>query len=178
MKRLIEEGKRRGATEKRIREMSPIHIPDRPENHAVLFLKTLYAPGLLLFCGERHDAGIIGRTIRNRDEWVRHLRGGGRTPPFIIVNPVDGETHEKKSGGLTLRGDNCVADFPYAVGEFDNIPLEDQLCFWAAAPLPVRALVITGARVYMGGSMRKNSRVSGRLQTGMRASGRGSTLSS
>jgi hypothetical protein len=149
LRKIIEKGK--GATEKSILEASPIPIPDRPEHHAMLVLQTLYPPDALLFIGQRDEPGSIGQNIRKAGEWCEHFRRGGRTAPFIIVNPLDGRPHEKKNGdSMTYRGDGCVSDFRYAVAEFDNIPLEGQLCFWSGVALPIVALIDSGNRSVHG----------------------------
>lgn len=131
-------------------DMSPIHVPAEPARQAALFLKAMFADDEKVFIGERTDQGIIGRTIRPVSEWVDHIERGGVIAPFIIVNPLSGSQANKKSGGLTRRGDGNIHIFRHALAEFDNLSHEDQLKFWAAVPLPVVALVDTGGKSLHG----------------------------
>lgn len=131
-------------------DMSPIQIPKEPALQAACFLKAMFADDEKVFIGDRVAPGINGRTIRTVSEWDAHLRRGGATAPFIIVNPLTGNEAKKKSGGLTRRGDGNIHIFRYALAEFDNLSHEDQLKFWAAVPLPVVALVDTGGKSLHG----------------------------
>jgi hypothetical protein len=145
LRRLIEQGK--GTTEESIQGTSPVPIPARSEDHVALVLQTLYHPDDFLFIGERYGAGIIGETIRSAGRWTEYFSKGGRTAPHIIVNPLDGKPHEKKSGDdMTYRGDACVAAYHLCVVEFDNLSRDDQLAFWRAAALPVCALIDSGGK--------------------------------
>ena len=49
-----------------------------------------------------------------------------------------------KSGKASLRADSSVRAFRHCIVEFDNISIGDQIKFWAAIPLPVKALVDSG----------------------------------
>ncbi len=132
-------------------ESSPIRLWDEPQFDPFLFVETLYRPDDLLFMGERHDAGIIGKTIRTRDEWIDYFRAGGKTAPHFIVNPLTGDPASTKDGGKeTLRGDGCVATFRYALVEFDDLSREDQIKFWTAVRLPIVALIDSGGKSVHG----------------------------
>jgi hypothetical protein len=145
LRKIIEKGK--GATEADIVGASPVPIPDRPEDHAVLTLQALYPPDALPFVGERYDEGIIGDTIRSAGEWVGYLRGSGRPGPHIIPNQLTGlPAPRKDSQGMTYRGDACVAAYHFCVAEFDNLDRDSQLAFWAVAGLPVCALIDSGGK--------------------------------
>jgi hypothetical protein len=130
-----------------LREISPIRLPNNPAEEAVRFLDTLYSPGDLIFIGDRYHDGVIGRTIRSRDKWLRHLRAGNAPGPHLIINPLSGMPAPKKSGdGDSYRGDSNVKVFRYCLVEFDNLPREDQIRFYSAAKLPIRALIDTGGK--------------------------------
>jgi hypothetical protein len=145
LKRLIQQG--RGVTEAGILETSPVPVPDRPEDHAVLLLQTLYHPDILVFCGERHEAGIIGRTIRKASQWVEYFSRSEEPGPHIIPNSLTGLPAPKKDGQrTTLRGDANVAAYRFAVAEFDGLSREDQISFWAAVNLPIVALIDSGGK--------------------------------
>ena len=128
-------------------EESPVKIKCLPEETPGLLLSTLFEPDDLVWIGERHQAGILGETIRRASEWVEHFQGGGMTGPHIIINPLDGIPRPKKSGdGETLRGDHNVFAFRYCMVEFDDLSREDQIRFWSAIKLPIVALIDTGGK--------------------------------
>ena len=128
-------------------EESPVKIHCLPEETPMLLLSILFDPDDLVWIGERHQAGILGETIRRASEWVEHFQGGGMTGPHIIINPLDGIPRPKKSGdGETLRGDHNVFAFRYCMVEFDDLSREDQIRFWSAVKLPIVALIDTGGK--------------------------------
>ena len=128
-------------------EESPVKIHCLPEETPMLLLSILFDPDDLVWIGERHQAGILGETIRRASEWVEHFQGGGMTGPHIIINPLDGIPRPKKSGdGETLRGDHNVSAFRYCLVEFDDLSREDQIRFWSAVKLPIVALIDTGGK--------------------------------
>jgi len=138
-------------TEVDLWEASPIRLWDEPQQDPVLFLDTLYQRDDLLFIGERHDAGVIGKTIRTRDEWIGYFRAGGQTAPHFIINPLTGDPASTKGGGKeTLRGDGCVATFRYCLIEFDNLTRDEQIRFWSSIRLPVVALIDSGGKSIHG----------------------------
>jgi hypothetical protein len=146
LKRLIEPG--RGATEADILGASPVPIPDRPEDHAVLLLQTLYPPDVFLFTGDRYDEGVMGKTIRTCAERVQCFLRGEKPGPHIIANPLDGKPHPTKSNEkkMTYRGDACVSSFGLCVVEFDGLDRGSQIAFWAAVNLPIVALIDSGGK--------------------------------
>lgn len=146
LERLIREG--RGTTEADILARSPVPL-DWPDAEGWRVLDALYQDAELLFIGDDGRAGRLGETIRPKGEWVAALKRLGNVPhPKIMVNPLTGRPAPKKAGvGETLRGDACVAAPRFAVGEFDGLPLDDQLAFWRVVPrLPVAALVHSGKK--------------------------------
>lgn len=138
-------------TEADLLEQSPIRLGEEPQMGAILLLETLYKDNDKICIGDRYSKGIIGDTIRDRDEWISHFHNEGTTAPFIIINPLTGIPTAKKVGdGFTLRGDGNVAAYRHALVEFDTISREDQICFWSAAKLPVVALIDSGGKSIHG----------------------------
>jgi len=128
-------------------EASPYRLDWYPSEDAARFLGVMFDPGDLLFIGDRYEAGIIGQNIRTRTEWVEYFQSGGKAGPFIIINPLDGIPKPKKSGdGDTLRGDENVKSFKHCLVEFDDLSREEQIKFWSAFKLPIRALIDTGGK--------------------------------
>lgn len=147
--RLLAEGQ--GLTDADLWECSPVRIDWPPQEDAARVLSILYSDDDLIFVGDRHQAGILGETIRTVREWIAYLQQGGPTAPHIIPSPLTGKAVQKKSGdGLTLRGDGCIAAFRFALVEFDGIGREDQIAFWASANLPVSALIDSGGKSIHG----------------------------
>ena len=126
-------------------ELSHIRLDWKPKNDAIHFLPVLFEPGDLLFIGDRLEAGIIGKNIRVCSDWISFFKAGGTAGPFIIINSLSGQPAPKKSGdGDTYRGDSNVKSFKYCLVEFDNLSREDQIKFWSACKLPIRALIDSG----------------------------------
>lgn len=132
-------------------ESSPLRLLDDPAADSVLLLKTLFGPDDLIFIGERHKPGIIGQTIRIRDKWISYFKAGGKTAPFIIINPLSGTPAPTKGGDKeTLRADLCIKNFRYCLIEFDNLSHEDQVKFWSAVKLPIVVLIDSGNKSIHG----------------------------
>lgn len=83
---------------------------------------------------------------------ARHWKGLARISqkvvhPHIVPNPFTGLPAPKKGGsGTSYRGDQAIAQFRYAVAEFDNLTLADQLAFWSQVDLPIVALIHSGGK--------------------------------
>jgi hypothetical protein len=145
LRRLIGQGTI--TTEVDLWECSPIRLWSTPPDDPALLIEVLYTPDDLLWIGERHDAGILGDTIRTAGEWITHFHNCGQTAPHIILNPLTGLPTTKKTGdGETLRGDGNVATFRFCVVEFDTLSREDQIRFWSAVKLPIVALIDSGGK--------------------------------
>lgn len=113
----------------------------------IILLENLFRPEDKIWIGDNMDKGIIGNTIRSRNDWITHFNSGGKTAPHIIINPVNGISAPRKSGdGITLRGDGNVTSYSYCMAEFDNLSREKQIQFWAAAKLPIVALIDSGGK--------------------------------
>lgn len=128
-------------------ECSPIRLHHPPEQDPVVFLSAMFKRGDILFIGGQHDAGTIGGSIRSMAEWIEFFKAGGKAGPFIIVNPFSGKPAPKKDGsGDSLRCDGAIASYPHCLVEFDTLSNEDQVRFWSAARLPIKALTHTGGK--------------------------------
>lgn len=146
LENLIRQGK--FSDEADLWDASPIGLRGEPADDTVLFLISRYRPDDLLFIGERYDEGVLGETIRTRDEWISFFRTGGKTAPLIICNPLTGDSAPTKGDPdkKTYRGDANIKNFSYCIIEFDNLPRENQIKFWSAARLPICALVDSGGK--------------------------------
>ena len=85
---------------------------------------------------------------------MNFFQSGGKSAPFIIINPLSGQLAPKKGGdGETFRGDGNIKSFLYCLVEFDNLSREDQIRFWtspAVKELPIVALVDSGGKSIHG----------------------------
>jgi hypothetical protein len=145
LQRIIDKAKI--ATEDDLWEASPIRLWEEPQSDAILILETLWEPDDLLWMGDRHQAGIIGDTIRTARDWIAYLQNNGKTAPHIILNPLTGSPAMKKTGeGETYRGDGNVSSYHKAMAEFDGLCREDQIRFWSTVKLPIVALIDSGGK--------------------------------
>jgi len=132
-------------TEADLWESSPIRLMGEPAADAVLLMENLYDGNDFLWAADRHEPGTPS-TIRPVCEWISLITAGKiELPPFFIINPLTGLPAPKKSGdGITYRGDDNIKRFRYCLAEFDNLSREDQIKFWSACKLPIRALIDSG----------------------------------
>ena len=144
LQKIIAQGRIHDAVE--LCDASPIKLSGEPADNAILLLSVLYKTDDLIWIGDKYDIGMVGVTIRTRDEWITHLRNGGKAAPHIIPNPVSGQEGLTKGGKPSLRCDNTIKVFRYAMGEFDNLSKEEQIRFWSAVELPISALIDTGGK--------------------------------
>jgi hypothetical protein len=128
-------------------EASPIRLYDSTEQDPILFLETLFDPYEFVFIGDRLEPGAVGKNIRTVANWIKFFQAGGKAGPFIIINPFTGKSAPKKDGdGDSFRCDRSISDFKHCLVEFDTLSREDQLRFWSAAKLPIRALIDSGGK--------------------------------
>jgi hypothetical protein len=128
-------------------ESSPIRLLGDPKADRVLLLETLFRPEDLVWIGDRVQPGILGVTIKTAGAWITFYRNDGKTAPHICINPLNGiPTLTKTSDKISLRGDNNVVAFKYALVEFDDLSREDQIRFWSAVKLPIVALIDTAGK--------------------------------
>lgn len=129
--RLVAEG--RGATSKDLRALSPSPIPSAPAEQAAAHLYALGADwrwkswaGTIGAAGKR--GGIVApfalaETIR---------AGLAEIPTHVSLNPLTGLEGRTKDGRPSFDCAETVAAFPFALLEFDAMPLADQCALFAA----------------------------------------------
>ncbi len=130
-----------GVGELELFEASPIRLLDDPANDWRIFIEALFEPQEFIFCGSQKETHI-----RKASEVLRT----GEIGEFIAVNPFTGEPAPTKSGGTSCRCDSAVAAFRHCLVEFDNLPLADQMQFFAAIPLKITALIYSGGKSIHG----------------------------
>jgi hypothetical protein len=134
----------RHANELDIRNRSPIPIPENQAKHSALLIEKLYRPDEHLFIGEKEEPGRLGINIRSAKEWWTRMHFTLEQPQLIIANPLTGSPGKTRMGKESFRCDNCVSDRRYAVAEFDNMKMKDQVAFWFAIQLPVVCIIHSG----------------------------------
>ena len=144
-----------GVGEKELIAASPCHIPDDPCRHGETVLSVLYGADDILFIGPATSpSSEYVKTVSVHLESIQH--GDYRLPslPHIVINPLKGHEGLCKDGlKMSLRADSCVAEYRFAVVEFDSIPIEKQYAFWACTiqnNFPVAALVHSGGKSIHG----------------------------
>lgn len=149
--RLVIEG--RGATSKSLRAMSPTAIPSAPAEQAAAHLNALGADwrwqiwagtiGAKVPGGKR--GGIVAPFVL-----ADTIRAGlADIPTHVALNPLTGREGRTKDGLPSFDCAGTVAAFPFALLEFDGLPLGDQCAVFAALirKKPGRVVSI----VYSGG---------------------------
>lgn len=129
--RLVIEG--RGATSKSLREMSPTAIPTAPAEQAAAHLNALGADWRWYSW-----AGTIGTTGKHGGivmpcALADTIRAGlADIPTHVSLNPLTGREGRTKDGLPSFDCAGTVAAFPFALLEFDDLPLADQCALFAA----------------------------------------------
>jgi hypothetical protein len=151
--RLVIEG--RGATSKTLRGMSPTPIPTAPAEQAAAHLLAIGADwrwqtwaGTIGAAGKR--GGICGAA-----SLADTIRAGlSEIPTHISLNPLTGKEGRTKDGLPSFDCAATVAAFPFALLEFDDLPLPDQCALFAAAIrselIRVVSLVFSGGKSIHG----------------------------
>lgn len=108
-------------------ELSPVRLTDDPLNDWRLLIEMLFKPSDFVFIGD-----LYSTQIRAAEAVLMDKEPAGM---YICPNPFNPQGK---------RQDSDVVEFRYCIVEFDNIPIDQQLKFWAMIPLPVAALIFTG----------------------------------
>lgn len=149
VRRLIEAGGGT-ATFDDLAALSPMRqvrdIEDRPALQTLYFLLNLWRRDDLLFVFNKSEAGKPGDTLRTREEWTDILELPGDK---IVPNPFSGKQGETNEGKPSFIADNCVCRFPYALLEFDDMPIGQQCAFWRGFLL--KGKIKVASLVYSGG---------------------------
>lgn len=150
--RLVIEG--RGATSKTLREMSPSAIPSAPAEQAAAHLNALGADWRWQIW-----AGTIGAKVPGGKRGgivapfalADTIRAGlADIPTHVSLNPLTGREGRTKDGQPSFDCAETVAAFPFALLEFDGLPLADQCAVFAALirknPGRVVSIVYSGGK--------------------------------
>jgi hypothetical protein len=137
-----------GWTEDELWDASPVRLVWPRERDATELLTRCYEPEEHLFLGAQYESSK-GSVLRAAD-WIERFGRGGAVPEFIVPNTLSGQLGKTKDGKDSYRADSCVTDRAVTVVEFDNIPLDKQIQFFAGSLLNIVALVHSGGRSIHG----------------------------
>ena len=119
---------------------SPVPIdPDDGRQQLTACLQHLFDPTDNVFIGEFRSNGVD--RIYPASTWISTVNRftPDKFPNYIIWNPLTGEPaplHDRTK--MSLRCDNAIAKYRFALVEFDGISLMAQLRFWAGCRPPRR----------------------------------------
>lgn len=147
--RLVESG--RGATSKTLREMSPSAIPAAPSEQAAAHLAAIGADWRwYVWAGTIGTAGKRGGIIAPSALADTIRAGLADIPTHVALNPLTGKEGRTKEGLPSFDCADTVAAFPFALLEFDGLPLPDQCAVFAAlirrTPGRVVSIVYSGGK--------------------------------
>ncbi len=142
------------ATQEELISLSPVplNLEDGSRQPIVDLLTHLYEPDDQLFIGElftpstyyswealkdpkereRCKLAYQRQQIKSVCDWLEYFSDDRKDHilPFIKPNPLTGEAVTLADGSQSYIGDGCVAKFQYAIVEFDNKAISDQIAFW------------------------------------------------
>ena len=142
------------ATSADLLALSPFAVPTDARAQTAAFLRSLFDPAdvLHVFRDDAPTAGKPGLNLMPCREWLAKMEHGEAMPGDLIVpNPFTGVEGETADGKKSHIAQSCLARFPFAVIEFDSMPLKAQAAFWrgllSTSPLAPKVAAIT----YSGG---------------------------
>ena len=139
-----------------IREISPCldWIEQPPEVQTTAFIHAAFAPDELLFVfrGDTATKGVLGKNIHTAAEWIAQIENGNQLPGDLVkINPFTGEIGHNKNGQPSYVSQDCIATYPFALMEFDAMPLSTQYAFWRGFILTHKLAPALVSLTYSGG---------------------------
>lgn len=138
-------------------DLSPVSVKDfteSPEAVTFAFVSTLWKPDefLHVFGSVHHRRAEIGVDLRTRDEWLATLASKKPLPGDCIgKNPYTGIEGSNGEGRASFTAKECVAEYRYALIEFDHLPLQEQAAFWRGFISRPKLATQLAALTYSGG---------------------------
>ena len=109
-----------------------------------------------IFRNDPPTPGVPGRSLMRVRDWLNERCPNPPTTAgeLVTVNPLSGEQGETTDGAKSYIAQSCLAGFPHAVLEFDEMPLEAQCQFWAGfirqSKVPLVCLAYSGGKSLHG----------------------------
>ena len=139
-----------------VRELSPCldWLGEPPTVQTALYMRALFAPSEMVHVLDISDPpnGKPGANIRAAADWVRMIEDGGTLPgDGLLPNPLTGKLGTTTAGKPSYIANSTIADFPFMVIEFDDMPLPLQFAFWRGFALTSRLAPMLVAVTRSGG---------------------------
>lgn len=132
-------------------QLSPASTVNLHGNGAArALLAAMFKPSDLILVGTM-KYGVDERNLRPAAEWMTDANLTEWEQ--VKINPFSGKEAEGGIKGRTRIGEKCLARFPLTLLEFDNLPLADQVRFWAGMvkhDMPIVAIVYSGGKSLHG----------------------------
>lgn len=142
------------ATSADLLTLSPFAVPRGAGAQTAAFLRSLFDPAdvLHVFRDDAPTAGKPGQNLMPCRDWLARLERGETMPgDLTVANPFTGAEGETADGKKSHIAQSCLARFPFAVIEFDSMPLKVQAAFWrgllSTSPFAPKVAAVT----YSGG---------------------------
>jgi hypothetical protein len=141
-----------------LKAKSPVPIPDDPTAQFQLALSSLFSPEECIelkasvLLDDQPKGAPVGNTVRRTvSEWLRlthqgeqDLLLGSRCGTHMRINPVESGRPGSGLNGHTT--DNDIASYRFCLIEHDELPKDEQAALLAILPLPVAAVIDSGAQ--------------------------------
>lgn len=139
-----------------LRALSPLDLSehgagDKAQTRA--FLRALWREDEYLYLFQISDprSGVLGVNLLSRNDWLKRLEEVGIIADGLVPNPFTGQAKQKRGGGESYITKECLAAFPYALIEFDRLPLDQQAALWRGFILKSKYAPRLASLTYSGG---------------------------
>lgn len=78
-----------------------------------------------------NSRSTIGQNLKTLNDWLRDVNHPIQYGEIVRVNPLTGELGLTRDNRPSYDAQSCIAAFRHMVLEFDDLPLTEQLKFWA-----------------------------------------------
>ena len=118
-----------------VRELSPDldWLSQPPEAQTAAFIRAAFRPDELLFVfrgGGVGTRGVPGKNLRTAADWLTDVGAIGSAGDLVKTHPFTGKIGRTKEGQPSYVSQDCLAAYPFALLEFDAMPLPWQCAFW------------------------------------------------
>jgi hypothetical protein len=117
-----------------VRELSPDldWLSQPPEAQTAAFIRAAFRPDerLFVFRGDVGTRGVPGVNLRTAADWLTDVGAIGSAGDLVKTNPFTGAVGRTTGGQPSFVSQDCLAGYPFALLEFDSLPLAAQYGFW------------------------------------------------
>lgn len=138
-----------------VRELSPDldWLCQPPEAQTAAFIRAAFHPDELLFVfrGDVGTRGVPGVNLRTAADWLTDVGAVGSAGDIVKTNPLTGKVGRTTGGQPSFVSQDCLAAYPFALLEFDSMPLPMQYGFWRGFIMQHRLAPALVSLTYSGG---------------------------